>query len=262
MSVLERVFTVGRDRRSVLTVALVYLAAITANELLTTYLEPRLGLVLHGGLLLILLLHTAFAWETRARDLMLTLSFAPLIRLLSLSLPLFNFPLVYWYLITSVPLFVAVAIALRTLHYTRDDIGVSLRGLLLQIPMGVMGVLFGYLEYHILAPKPLVKAFTWQQLWLPALILMVSTGFAEELIFRGVMQRAAQDALGGFSVLYVAILFAVLHVGYKSFLDIVFVFAVAIIWGYIVEKTRSILGVSLAHGVTNVVLFLVAPFWF
>ena len=43
-------------------------------------------------------------------------------------------------------------------------------------------------------------------------------------------------------------------------LDVVFVFGVALFFGYVVERTDSILGVSLSHGLTNIVLFLVAPF--
>nr|MBC7245812.1 CPBP family intramembrane metalloprotease [Chloroflexota bacterium] len=236
-----------------------YLIAITAAELLTTLFEPRVGLVLHG-VLLVVLLHTAFTWEFAMRDLLLSLGFAPLIRLLSLSLPLVNFPLVYWYLITSVPLFVTVILTMRTLRFSRYEVGVNLRALPLQLLVGLVGLLFGYMEYRILHPKPLAQSFTWEQLWLPALILMFSTGFIEELIFRGVMQRAAIDALDRFSILYVSALFAVLHVGYKSVLDVAFVFGVALFFGYIVKKTGSILGVSLAHGLTNIVLFLVAPF--
>lgn len=255
---VERV--TGPERQTTLSVALLYLVAIATNEVLTTLYEPRWGLGLHSALLLVMLVHTAMVWERPLRDLLLTLSFAPLIRLVSLSLPLINFPVLYWYLITSVPLFVAVAIAMRTLRYDWRDVGVTWRGFLWQVPLGLMGVLFGFTEHVILRPKALAQALTLEQLWLPALILMVSTGFAEEIIFRGLMQRAGEDVLGGFNVAYVSLVFAVLHVGYKSLLDLVFVFGVAIVWGYIRERTHSILGVSLAHGLTNVVLFLVAPF--
>jgi membrane protease YdiL (CAAX protease family) len=191
---------------------------------------------------------------------LLSLAFAPLIRLLSLSLPLADVPLVYWYLITSIPLFVATYIAMRTLDIDWRGVGVNLRALPLQLAVGVVGAAFGYMEYRILRPAPLARAFTLEQLWLPALILLFSTGFMEELIFRGVMQRAAQEALGGLHIAYVSALFAVLHVGYKSLLDVVFVFGVALFFGYVVERTDSILGVSLSHGLTNIVLFLVAPF--
>ena len=107
MSALSRLLTIEEDQRPVLKVALGYLAAVATAEVLTAFVEPRVGLWLHGLLLVGLLLHTALTGEQPAQGLLLTLSFAPLIRMLSLSLPLAGFPLVYWYLITSVPLFAA-----------------------------------------------------------------------------------------------------------------------------------------------------------
>ena len=43
-------------------------------------------------------------------------------------------------------------------------------------------------------------------------------------------------------------------------LDVLFVFAVGILFGEIVRRGGSILGVTLAHGITNVTLFLVMPY--
>lgn len=241
-------------------VALSYLAALALAEVLTALVEPRLGLVLHGLLLVTLLLHAALNWGRPARALLLSIAFAPLIRLLSLSLPLAGIPLLHWYLVTSIPLFMAARIAMRTLGISWSGAGVNLRAWPLQLMVGLVGAVFGLVEYHILRPTPLVRSFTLDQLWLPALILLLSTGFMEELVFRGLMQPAARQALGGQHIMYVSALFAVLHVGYRSLLDMVFVFGVALFFGYVVERTESILGVSLAHGVTNVVLYLVAPF--
>jgi hypothetical protein len=191
----------------------------------------------------------------------LTLAFAPLIRLLSFSLPLAGFPQIAWYFIVSVPLFVAAFLVRRILGYTRAEIGLRIGSLPIQLLIGLTGLTFGYVEYRILAPAPLAASFTWQDLVLPALILLVSTGFLEEVIFRGLMQRAGQQALGrAASILYVSVVFAVLHTGYKSLLDVVFVFVVAVFFGWIVARTQSLLGVTLAHGLTNIMLFLVMPY--
>jgi len=253
-------WVIDEGQKAVQRVALGYLAALALAEVLTALVVPRVGLVLHGLLLLVLLLHTGLNWEHPGRGLLLSLAFAPLIRLLSLSLPLVGIPLVYWYLVNSIPLFVATYIAMRTLNLRWHAVGLNLRAWPLQLAVGVVGAIFGYVEYQILRPAPLARSFTLEQLWLPALILLFSTGFMEELIFRGVMQRAAQQALGRLHIVYVSALFAVLHVGYKSLLDVVFVFGVALFFGCVVERTDSILGVSLSHGLTNIVLFLVAPF--
>ncbi len=59
-----------------------------------------------------------------------------------------------------------------------------------------------------------------------------------------------------------SLLFAVLHIGFLSLIDVVFVFAVALFFGWVVKKTGSLLGVTLAHGITNILLYLVVPFLF
>jgi membrane protease YdiL (CAAX protease family) len=118
----------------------------------------------------------------------------------------------------------------------------------------------GYIEYRILKPAPLASSLAWKEVWLPALILLVCTGFVEELIFRGMMQQAVTRALGvWWGIIYVAMLFAVLHVGYQSLSDVIFVFVVAIFFGIVKAHTGSILGVTLAHGLTNILLFLTMP---
>ena len=91
---------------------------------------------------------------------------------------------------------------------------------------------------------------------------MVCTGFVEELIFRGVLQRSAVEAFGWWGIIYVSLLFAVVHLIHQSLIDIAFVFVIAIFFGWVVKKTGSIFGVTLSHGIANIVLFLVAPLLF
>jgi membrane protease YdiL (CAAX protease family) len=238
-----------------------YLAALTLAEVLTTLIEPRVGLVLHSVLLLLLIAQAALTWGYSGHRLLFALAFAPLIRILSLFLPLAGLPQIYWYFIVSVPLFAAAIVGLRTMNLSGKDVGLSLKGLPLQLLVAVTGLTLGYVEYRILRPAPLAPRFVLEDVWLPALILFVCTGFSEELIFRGMMQRAATEELGKIGgVLYVATLFAMLHVGYQSVSDVVFVFIVALFFGVVAAHTRSIVGVSLAHGLTNVLLFLMLPF--
>jgi membrane protease YdiL (CAAX protease family) len=239
--------------------ALAYLAGITVAEALTTFSLPQLGLAVHSLLLLGLLVHSARVTSREHRAFVLSLAFAPLIRILSLSLPLVGFPLLYWYLITSVPLFAAAMVAARSMSYTWRDLGLNLRGWPVQVIIGLTGITFGCVEYYILRPASLAPAFDWRSLLWAALILIVSTGLLEELIFRGLLQRSAGDLLGRWGLAYVALLFAVLHVGYKSAADLIFVFAVGLFFGWAVKRTRSLLGVTLSHGLTNVILFLIMP---
>jgi len=240
-------------------IPLIYLIALTAAESLTVLIVPQIGLVLHGLLLIALIVHASLATRGPQQRLLWALTLAPLIRLLSLSLPLAQIPLIYWYLIIGAPLFAATFVAARSSGYTSAKVGLTARALGWQFLVSLTGIGLGYTEYVILRPAPLTTSLALNQIWFPALILFFFTGFLEEIIFRGVMQRAATESLGRLGVLYVSIVFAVLHLGYQSVLDVVFVFAVAMYFGFVVTRTRSILGVTIAHGLTNIGLFIFFP---
>ena len=122
------------------------------------------------------------------------------------------------------------------------------------------GILLGYVEYLILHPEPLVVEPRWELTWMPVMILLIFTGLLEEIIFRGMMQTSSLQYLSRWGILYVAILYAIMHLGFWSLLNFLFVFTAAIAFGIIVRKTGSIVGVSLSHGLTNVSLYLLFPF--
>jgi membrane protease YdiL (CAAX protease family)/LysM repeat protein len=157
-------------------------------------------------------------------------------------------------------LLIAAFFAGRIADITNKMQGFTLRAIPAQVMISLTGVGLGYLEFLILRPQPLIAEFTLQQIWIPALILLIFTGFLEEWIFRGLMQYTALRIFGRSGFIYVAAVFAVLHLGYKSLLDVLFVFVVALFFGWVVLKTGSILGATLAHGLTNIGLFLVFPF--
>jgi uncharacterized protein len=239
--------------------AAAYLFALAAAEAVTVFSEPRLGMLMHGLVLFALLAQAALSRDKAGYRFLVALALAPLIRLLSLTMPLPTFPFVYWYLVVGAPLMLSAVLAARLAGMNLEALGLHLRGLPLQILVGATGIGLGYIEYLILRPDPLADELSLQALWLPALVLLIFTGLLEEITFRGLMQRTALRLLGRAGFLYVAAVFAVLHFGYHSFLDVLFVFAVALFFGWVVLRTRSIIGVTLSHGLTNITLFLVFP---
>lgn len=105
-------------------IGLVYLLLISIAETITTLVEPQLamvlqqlilvlGMVLYGLVLVLLLIHGSLIHRGVLRRFLIVLSLAPLIRILSLSLPLRQWPLIYWYLVIGMLLFLAVFIAGR-----------------------------------------------------------------------------------------------------------------------------------------------------
>ena len=231
--------------------AVAYLLYLSLAEALTVLVQVQAGVSLHLVGLFLLLLHTARAWDRPQHRFLLAMALVPLIRVVSLSLPLVGFPLVYWYLLTSIPLFAAVAVIMHLLGMDWRQAGWHghvRHNWLWQPLVALSGLAIGAIEYFILRPQPLAGAFAWRELWLPALILLVSTGYLEELIFRRVMQRTAAEQLGPWrGIVYVAILFAVLHVGYLSLVDGLFVLLVGLLFGWVVHRTGSLVGFHVTH---------------
>jgi membrane protease YdiL (CAAX protease family)/LysM repeat protein len=245
-------------------VGLIYLFLIGVAELLTATITEslttvRLGIILHSIILVTLILQGATTRQTSLRRLLLVLTLSPLIRILSISLPLRDRPLVDWYLIIGSLLFVGSFVTARITGISFRRMGFTWKGWPVQLAMGFVGVGLGITEYYILHPKPLLSGFDWGEFLYACFVLMVFTGLLEEFIFRGLVQEAAIEIMGRFGIFYGAVLFAVLHVGYLSVTDVLFVFAVGLLFGFIVQGTRSLLGVTVAHGMTNIVLYLVFP---
>jgi membrane protease YdiL (CAAX protease family) len=238
---------------------LIYLAALCVAELLTVW-RPIPGMLTHTALLMLMLAHSALTRSQVHRAMLLALTLAPLVRIVSLAMPLGNFPQVSWYLIVSLPLFTAAAVIARLANLGRRDLGLVVDVAPAQWLIMSAGIPLGAIEYVILRPQPLVAGLVVPSLWLPALILVVSTGFLEELVFRGLLQHVALRAFGGGGIVYVSALFAALHIGHRSALDVGFVLLVALLFADARRRTGSLLGVTIAHGLTNSLLFLICPF--
>ena len=252
-------------RQSNLAIIALYLIFIAGAELTTNY-DKRYGIAFHACILFALLIHSAvIITANRAfSELLSTLVVAPLIRILSISMPLIRFNFVTWFVLISIPVF----ITLFTLTYLQGikphDIALKLpkvKYLPLEIAAILFAIPFGIVEYHILKPGILVP-FGFRTLIVPALILILCTGFMEELAFRGLMQYHAVRTLGFSGIVFVSVLFGFLHIGNLSAMDVLLASSVGFIYSLIVEVTGSIYGISISHGIINITLFLIAPFYF
>jgi len=238
-----------------------FVVVLTLAEILVIY-KLQTGMIVHLLLLAGLLISSALSYGKAISRFYITFTLAPLIRILSLSLPLAAFPPIYWYATISLPLLIGAALVARLNGYQAKDIGLSWGFIPFQLLISLIGIPLGIIEYLILRPQPLIPVPGLSQILLSALILLVCTGFVEEIIFRGLMQKAAVDFLGHVrAFILVGFIFAVLHITHVSFLDIVFVFGVAILFALLVYRTGSILGTTFAHGLTNIILYLIAPLY-
>jgi membrane protease YdiL (CAAX protease family) len=243
------------------------LGPFAAAELVTTYVDPIAGMALHAIVLSALILAAGLTAEARpgaepahVSRLLYALTLVPLIRIISLSMPLARFDAALWYLMAGLPVFLAGLVIMGAIGLRPGAVGLRLSRSPLQPAVMLLGFGLGFIEYQILRPEPLIAQATLARFILPALILLVATGFLEEFLFRGILQTVASGAFGGLAVIYVGVVFAILHIGYRSATDVVFVLTIALVYGWVVRRTGSLMGVSVSHGITNIVLFLVVPF--
>lgn len=242
----------------------------TIAELFITFTTPLAAMGLHVTVMFVLLYNVLHTVNPIRRRLQTVLLLIPLTRILFLALPLANLSRVNSSLAISIPLFIAIMMIIWQESWSREELGFTFNHLPLQAVTAISGLGFGLLQYNLISPEPFTTEPTWQAALVPALILMVSTGYLQELMFRGLLQNAALPILGHWpSILFVASLFAVLNmsylltvgVGVSLALGILLVFLIGLIFGLVVAHSRSIVGVTLAHGIMNITLFLIWPYW-
>ncbi|MEG3223991.1 MAG: abortive infection protein [Methanobacteriales archaeon Met13] len=241
---------------------MVYLVALIVAELLSTYINKGWGLTTHTIILFALLIHSSLVESVWYANLLRSLIAVPLIRIMGMSMPVMQLPPLYWFLIVAIPLSAVSIVIMRSQGLKLQDVGLIAEGLPVQLLIGVTGVFLGIIEYAILEPDPLIPVFTPFTALGAFVVLLISTGLTEELLFRGIIQSNAEKLFQpAFALLFPALIFTTMHIGWKSGPDLFFVFSVAVFYGVIFYKTRSIVGITLNHGLLNTMLFIVMPFY-
>ena len=228
-------------------------------EILAAGPAIAIGVLLHGVLLLGLLgLHVAT--EERESELYLAIAVLPLIRIMSTTMPLILPSEADWFALVNVPLIVGTVVAARSLGYGRRELGLRIGSFPIQMAVMYSGLAIGSLERLIIQPPAMAANLSLHAIAWPMTSLLFFTGLSEELLFRGVLLTAAVRTLGPLrGVLFGSLLFALMHIGWHSVLDVGYVFLVGVFLAAVVHRTGSILGTSLAHGLGNILLFIILP---
>ena len=241
-----------------------YILLLILSEFLTV-VEPVYGLFLHAITLVALCIHSPLIrrLSPNSSKLAVCLIPIPLIRIVSITSPLIEFTLLEWFLVISMILFSSIIASIIFLGSNLESYGFVLpkrRHLWIEFGVIILGLFFGYVEYQILRPNNMVEQLTISGLAAPLVALYFGTGLLEELLFRGVIQKHAIDAFSKwYGVIFTTLIFMIMHTGWESFLDVIFVGVVGFFFSLVVLKTGSLIGVSFSHAVTNLSLFVLTP---
>jgi uncharacterized protein len=232
------------------------LAALSAGEVAVGIGLPLVALGVDLVLLFGLIFLSGFGSEGE-RGLALALSLAPLIRVTSLTLPP-NLPPLAWYMVASLCLLAACGIVARLLGYSLADLGCQAGDALDQLAIASLGLPVAVVAF-LIDTKPSWLPMSSVAAMLVSSAVLAGVGVVEEIVFRGLLQRAAFSLLRGRGLVYVSALFMVLHTGVGGGITALLMFGVGLLFAELAQASGSLLGVAAAHASANVLLYVVLP---
>jgi hypothetical protein len=115
-----------------------YFIAITVAELLTVYVYPLVGVIIYSMLLIAFIIQSVFISDIKQRNLVLALCLVPIVRILSLSMPLGQLSLVFRFPIIYLPLLGATIAVMWATGLKPADVGLTFRYWPWQVPLGII----------------------------------------------------------------------------------------------------------------------------
>jgi membrane protease YdiL (CAAX protease family) len=215
------------------------------------------AMIVHAAILALLVLSASITTNRIYPALMLL----PLFRLLNVATPVFFQLTLYSYSLVYAPMFIPIYFIIKEGFISRSEAGLTLNGFWSYLPLAVsVGFVLGWGEYNVLHAEALVPGSSIMHILELSVIMILFVGIVEEFIFRSTLQTVLEERLGPVAgLLATSVIFGFMHSGYHLTLEILFVSFAGIVFGLLFWTTRSLPIITLAHGFTNISLFLVAP---
>jgi len=243
---------------TILLVAL-FALSIAATEAVLAFVGVVQGVLLDAFLLFALLNLFLFRKGSDG-EIYLVLSLLPLLRIFSLVVPVMQVPQIYWYAMAGTPLLLAVALAARFVKPRWTGLRLDRRAWATQGLIALSGLPLAIVAYLILRPVSLFTRLNWQEALIGSLILILFSGFTEELIFRSMLQPVIQRAFGlRYGLLLSSALYASMFLGSLSPGFVVLMGLVGFLFGFSAERSGSIWGAVIAHSLLSIGLILILP---
>jgi membrane protease YdiL (CAAX protease family) len=243
---------------------LLYLASIIVAEAATRLGSPVLGAVLYGAILIVGL-DQAVVSPRRDRVLLLAVSILSLERLLRLALAPEIVGAAAWAVVAAATTIAAIVIVSRLARFSRPDLGLvaDRRVALLAIALFPVGLALGLAWYPIAGPVGIGAGQDPVDLLELLVTFAIVTGIVEEVLFRGLLQRAASERLGSMAgIAYVAVLYTVLAASPWGLAGIPFILSAALCLAALTAVTRSVVPAVAAHVGLNLGVLLMAVLLF
>jgi membrane protease YdiL (CAAX protease family) len=219
--------------------------------------NPNAAMPIHAANLIFMILSSIFINNRIYPALMLL----PLFRLLNVAMPIFFNLTLYSYSMVYAPMFIPIYFLVKEGFIGRSEAGMTFKGFLYYFPLAIsVGFALGWGEYNVIHPQSLTPGGGAKEIVILIITMIFFVGIVEEFIFRSSLQTVLEERIGSIAGLLLAsIIFGFMHSGYRLPMELFYVTFAGLIFGLLFWLTKSLPIISLAHGVTNISLFLVVP---
>jgi uncharacterized protein len=251
--------------RQILFVALIALS-ITVCEYIFAYHNVAYGIAIALALALIIyILLSILRFPPGIVSSAEALAIIPLYILFTSSLPWFFLEQQY-----LLPAVYSCVLGLCAWHIYQNNVDIKSLFGFRKVQLGsniltgtVIGLGLGMAEYLILRPAPMFPTFEIKYLIRDTIYMLLFVGLAEEVLFRGLIQRNLASAFGWkWGLLGASAIFAIMHLTWRSVPELFFVFMASLILGLVYWKTRELTMPIIIHCMNNVMLVAIAPYIF
>ena len=221
------------------------------------------ALLIHTFNLLALSFSTTIIRNKLLSNTFQALSLLPILRIINMAMPIFFQSTLYWYPFMYGCIFISIIYIIKHQKFTREQIGLTFEKLHIYIPIAVIfGLLLGITEYQIIHNQALIENLDFKNLLLLSVIMILFVGLVEELAFRSIIQTRFEQIFGTiWGLIITGMTFGIMHSGYGTIYEIIFTSSVGILLGYMFIKTRSLPLIAITHGIINIFLFGILPFY-
>lgn len=219
----------------------------------------KAAMTLHA-LNILLLIFSSIYLESRIYSVLMLL---PLFRLLNVAMPVFFNLTIYSYSLVYAPMFIPIYYIMREKVISTSEAGITPKGFLFYLPLAIgVGFALGWGENNVLHAGALIPDVDLKGILILALTMTLFVGVVEEFMFRSALQTVLEQRLGSLGGLLVcSIIFGIMHSGYRMPSEVFYVSFAGVVFGLLFWLTKSLPIIALAHGITNISLFLVAPIY-
>lgn len=243
---------------------LVLIATISILEYIFVYLDAGYGMVLSLFVVIFIYIAVSLQKETKETVALESLALIPLYVLFTASLP--------WFLIHQtvlLPAMYTVVLAICVWHVHDKGISIERIGLVKNkwvkyaIAGALIGIPTGSIEYLVLRPDPAFPSLQIPYLLRDFLYMTLFVSLGEEVLFRSIIQVDLQKSFGNQKGLLLAsYLFGIMHLTWRSPIELVFAFLAGYLLGYMYFKTKSLVGPIMLHAINNTILVGILPYLF